>query len=432
MVYDRGVFMNDISEKRLKRSRLMYIFEATLEYFIAILVAGSYLATLTKELGFSDSLTGILSAVISLGCLFQLLSLSFRRKRVKTLVLIFSMVNQLLFMLLYVIPLTNFEKQTKIVLFVILIFLAYFLYNFVHPKKINWFMSLVEDQHRGRFTANKEIVSLITGMVFTFCMGAVVDHFAEAGRMRDAFVVSAIVIFVLMVLHSLSMVFAAEKELLQGPKKNFGETLHELVQNKNVRKVTIVFVLYYISNYISTPFYGTYQIGELGLNLKFVSAIAMCGSISRILVSKFWGRYADRKTFAVMIEKCFVFMAFSQLCVIFAVPATGKIMFVAYQILHGIALGGINSALINLIFDYVPTEKRADSLAITQAFAGLTGFVTTLCISPLVSYIQSCGNTIFGLPVYAQQLVSLMALAVTVFTVFFIRHVFIQNTKRAM
>ena len=62
-------------EKDLKRVRLMYIFEAALEHLIALLVAGSFLATLTKSLGMSDSLTGVLSSVISLGCLFQLMSL---------------------------------------------------------------------------------------------------------------------------------------------------------------------------------------------------------------------------------------------------------------------------------------------------------------------------------------------------------------------
>ena len=419
--------MNDISIKSMKRSRLMYIFEAALEYFISILVAGSYLATLTKELGFSDSLTGILSSVISLGCLFQLLSLSLRRKRVKFFVIIFSILNQLLFMLLYVIPLTCLQKQTKIVLFVILIFSAYIIYNIVHPKKINWLMSLVDDKNRGNFTANKEIVSLVSGMIFTFLMGTVIDYYSETGRIRLAFTFSAIVIFILMVLHSLTLIFSVEKEISQSPKKNFLETFFELVKNKNVITVTVIFILYYISTYISTPFYGTYQIGELGLNLKFVSAIVMCGSISRIFVSKFWGKYADKKTFAVMIEKCFIFLGLSQLCVIFAIPSTGKIMFILYNILHGIALGGINSALINLIFDYVPIEKRADSLAITQAFAGFTGFLTTLCISPLVSYIQNNGNKIFGLPLYAQQFVTILALLFTVIAIFYIRYVFIRK-----
>lgn len=424
--------MNDISEKSIKRSRLLYIFEAALEYFISILVAGSYLATLTKELGFSDSLTGILSSVISLGCLFQLLSLSLRRKKVKTFVLVFSIINQLLFMLLYVIPLTNFGKQIKIVLFIVLIFSAYLIYNFVHPKKTNWFMSLVDDKHRGSFTANKEIVSLISGMVFTFGMGTVIDYFSETGRIRLAFAFSAIVILILMVLHSLTMIFTVEKEMPQSPKKNFGQTLNELIKNKNVIKVTIIFILYHISTSTSTPFYGTYQIGELGLNLKFVSAIAMCGSVSRIFVSKFWGKYADKRTFTAMIEKCFIFLGIAQICVIFATPATGKFMFILYYILHGIALGGINSALTNLIFDYVPLEKRADSLAVTQATAGLIGFLTTVCVSPLVSYIQNNNNSILGLPIYAQQFVSIIALAFTVLVIVYIRHVFIKKaTKKA-
>ena len=68
------------NDSSLKRSRLMYIFEAALEYLISILVTGSFLATITKEIGVSDSLTGILSSVISLGCLFQLLSLSVEQK----------------------------------------------------------------------------------------------------------------------------------------------------------------------------------------------------------------------------------------------------------------------------------------------------------------------------------------------------------------
>ena len=418
-----------MQEKSLIRSRIMYILEAAIEYFISILVASSFLATLTKELGFSDSLTGILSSVISLGCLFQLLSLSLRPKKAKKLVMALSIVNQVLFMLLYVIPVINISPTIKTILFVILIFMAYLIYNFAHPKKINWLMSLVDDNKRGSFTANKEIVSLSSGIVFSFAMGALIDYFSEIGKIKTAFVLTAVVIFGLMVLHTLTMIFAVEKDIPYCPPKNFKKTLSELLKNKNIIKVTIVFVLYYVSYYISTPFYGTYQISELGLNLKFISAIVMFGSISRILVSKFWGKYADKNSFAAMIEKCFVFLGLAQLCVVLAVPQTGKVMFTLYYVFHGIALGGINSALINLIFDYVPINQRADSLAITQAIAGFTGFITTLLISPVVSHIQNSGNKVIGMPIFAQQFISVIALAVTIAAIFYIRFVFIKKSS---
>ena len=410
-------------ERIYKRSRLMYIFEATLEYFISLLVVGSFLATLTSELGMSDSLTGILSSIISLGCMFQLLSIGIRRARVKSFVVLMSIINQLLFMLLYVVPIINVDKNIKIIIFIILIFSAYFIYNLVHPKKINWLMSLVDDHKRGSFTANKEIFSLITGMIFSFSMGALIDYFKEKGDIKTALILSAVVIFIVMIMHTLSMIFAIEKPVEKLPAKDLKSTIKDTVLNKKLLSISLVFIFYNISTYAATPFYGTYQIHELGFNLKLTTALTIIGSAVRIFVSKFWGRYADKNSFTSMMEKCLIFLALAFLCCSFAVPSNGKIMFAGYYIFHGIALGGISSALINLVFEYVAPEKRADSLAVCQATSGLAGFLTTLLISPLVTLIQNNGNKVFGIPLYAQQIISFLSFLVTATAVIYIKKV---------
>ena len=421
--------MINYSDLQVKRSRTLYLWEAAFEYLISLLVSSSFLATLTKELGVSDSLTGILSSVISLGCLFQLISLAIRRTAVKRFVITFSILNQILFMLLYVVPLTGFGKQTKIVLFVAFIFSAYLIYNIAHPKKINWLMSLVDPSQRGRFTATKEIISLVSGMIFSFGMGAVIDHLAEKGQIRAAFTVSALVIFALMILHTCLMAFAVEKPAPQASQKKLKTAIVDLLKSKNILHITIVFLMYYTSTYISTPFYGTYQISELGLSLKFVSLITIVGNVARILVARLWGTYADKTSFAVMVEKCFILLGLSKLCIVFATPALGKTMFILFYILNGMALGGIGSALINLVLEYMPAEKAADAIAVTQAFSGLAGFLTTLCISPVVSHIQK-SNTLFGMSIYAQQFVSVIALAISVFAVFYIRFVFMKKVQK--
>lgn len=410
-----------MNTQQKKRGQLMYILEAGLEYLISILVAGSYLATLTKELGFSDSLTGILSSVISLGCLFQLLSIFIRREAVKSLVIVMSILNQLLFMFLYVVPVINISSQAKTILFVISIFSAYLIYNIAHPKKINWLMSLVDDHHRGQFTANKEIISLLAGMVFSFGMGALVDYYNEQGRQRTAFILSALVIFVLMLLHTASMLLAPEPDKEKAPQKNILASIKEIINNQNVLHVTVIFVLYYISTYVATPFYGTYLINELSFNLKLVSALTIFSSILRILVSRFWGQYADKTSFTNMIRKCLLVLGFSYFFAACAVPANGKVMFALYYALHGIALGGMNSALINLVFDYVPIDKRSDSLAICQAASGAAGFVATLSVSPLIASIQANGNRLLGGHLYAQQVVSGIAFVIVMAAIIYIR-----------
>ena len=398
-----------------------------MEYLISILVTGSFLATITKELGISDSLTGILSSVISLGCLFQLLSLSVRSAKFKRLVVVLSVINQAFFMLLYVIPLTGAKTQIKIALFVVLICAAYLVYNVAHPKKINWLMSLVDNSRRGAFTANKEIVSLVCGMIFSFLMGAVIDRFAESGQIRTAFILSAVVIFILMLLHTLTMIFTVEKETPDSQKGNYLTGVKDLVKNKNVLKITGVFALYNISYFASVPFYGTYQITELALSLKTVSVLVILGNISRILVSRLWGKYADRKSFAAMTEKCLIFLGIAQLCALFAVPKNGALMFALYYFFYGVAMGGINSALINLIFDYVAPEKRSDSLAITQAVSGLVGFLTTVCLSPLVTLVQKSNNTFFGVHIYAQQLCTSISLLFTALSVIYVKKVIMRK-----
>lgn len=71
-------------------SRLMYIIEADLEYLISLLITGAFLATLTSELGMSDGLTGIISSFVSLGCLFQVLSIFFHKANVKRFVMLLN------------------------------------------------------------------------------------------------------------------------------------------------------------------------------------------------------------------------------------------------------------------------------------------------------------------------------------------------------
>ena len=411
-----------------KRSRLMYICEAALEYLISILVAGTYLAMITKELGISDTLTGIISSFISLGCVFQLFAMLIRKGNTKKTVLFLSVLNQLLFMFLYIIPLMGGSQSMKTTLFIVVILLAYFFYNIAHPKKIDWFMSLVDYEKRGVFTAKKEMVSLIAGMIFSFIMGAVADHYKEIGEIRTAFIICAIVIFVLMILHTLTMVFTIEKPtdgVANTKKRNFLSVL----QDKNILRITIVFILWHIASYCAIPYYGTYQIGELGFSQGFVAVLSVVYAVARVSFSFFWGRYADRISFAKMLRLCFAVAALGFLINAFCIPENGKIIYTLYYICNAIAMGGINSALINLCYDYVEEEKRADALAISLAIAGVFGFFATLAVSPLVTYIQTNDNTIFGIHAYVQQVLSVIAFIMTVLTILYVS-VFLVKLKK--
>ena len=402
-------------------SRMLYCFEATWEYFIAIMVGETYLAKLAGELGASDALTGVLCAFVSLGSAFQIFSILLSDLTpVKRWVTPLHILNQIFFTLLYAVPLFSFPKETKIVLLVAFLLLGQILMNVANPAKINWFMSLVDNNHRGRFTAKKEIISLIGGMIFSFVMGNVIDYYEANGNLTGAFLIGMITVGVLMVLHSLTLVFSKEKPV-ERTQKNKKENLKKLIANKPLLCVIGVSVIWYIANYITTPFYGSYRINELGFTMTFCSVLSIVYSVVRCCFSTTMGGLADKKGFANMLSICFIIQGVAYVANMFAMPTNGKVFYTVYYILNAIAMAGINSAQINLIYDYVDENMRTSALALSHTIAGLCGFFVTLAISPLVTYIQKNGNMVFGIPMYAQQLLSFFGVIMMVLVLLYIK-----------
>ena len=409
----------------------MYILEAGFEYLISILVAGTFLAKITSELGISDNLTGIISSIISLGQMFQLGSMLIKRPKFKSFVAVFSVINQLLFLLLYIVPFFNFSKEVKTIVFIITIISAYLIYNLAHPKKINFFMSLVDDAKRGKFTSLKEAVSLILGMTFTYVMGNVIDVFEAKGEIRTAFIICAITIFALTILHTLTILFSVEKTVeVSADKKGGFKNMLSSLKNKNILMLTLLFTFWAAAHTSSLPFYGTYQIKELNFSMTFVSILSIAGSIVRIIASIFIGNIADKKGFAYSMKLCLIISAIGYSVNIFTVPENGMIFYTAFVVITAISSAGINSALINLVYDYIGFEKRADALAVTQTFAGLVGFFVTILASNLVEFIQAENNMFMGMNLYAQQVVTVISVILHIVTIAFLILVIGKKMKK--
>ncbi len=404
-------------------SRLMHIIEAALEYFISIAVGTVYLAKITTYMGISDALTGILSAFVSLGCGFQMVAIFLSYKKpVKGWVTLWHIVSQILFSCVYFVPLLDIGKAEKAALFVAVLLISQVIHNIINSPKINWFMSLVEDGKRGRFTANKEIVSLLGGVVFSYALGAVMDHYEARGDMRTAFAICGVGLVCLMLLHTVTLVLSKEKPDEAGPIP-VKDSLRALVKNKTLFKIALVSVFWNIANYATVSFTGTYQAKELAFSATFSSVIIMAGSLVRAVFSRPMGRFADRTSFCRMLTVCFAIEAVAFGINIFTVPSNGRVFYFAYYILHSIGMAGINSSVINLIYDYVDHSQRTGALAVQQTLAGFSGFFAVLFISPLVEWIQDSKITAFGAPVYAQQIMSAISCVFVILIMIYINRV---------
>ena len=409
--------MNEINNKKdpYKLSRLYYILVAAVEYFIAILVGTTYLAKLTSSIGISDGTTGVLTAFVSLGCGFQIFALFIAHKRpVKRFIVFMHLVNQMAFVLLYAVPIIEVSREIKTLIFIILLLIGQIIPNVIAPCKTVWHMSLVPDKQRGRFSATKEIFSLLSGMIVSFVMGNLIDRYEARGDLRTAFILVGITIFVLMLMHTLLLILIKEK-----PEKveriSVGKQLKKALSDKNLMKLIPLFVLQTMASSATTPFYGTYQLKELGFTMTFVAVLSFLYSIVRASISRPLGAFADKRSFVSMLNLCYVALLLSYFINVFTVPSNGKIFYTAYYLLNAISMAGINSGTINLIYDYIPNNMRTSAIALNNAAVGFIGFFTTLLMKPLVDHIQSSGNSFLFLDgVYAQQVLSVFGFALTI------------------
>lgn len=416
-------------DKQLVRSQKLYVLQAALEYLVALAASGTFLAKLTSQLGMSDSLTGILTSLMSMGCLFQMLALLIRVRRVKIFVILTSLFSQFLFMLIYLLPLTRLSSQVKTAAFVFAIFSAHLVLNAAAPRRTGWLRGFVDASSRGRFSASMEMFSLFMGILFSYGMGAVFDHLEANGRIRTALVVMAMTITVCMLLHLLVLSFVA-KPSAQPAEKNVWQTIRSLAGSTNLRKIIGAYIAYQLVMHVAVPFYATYQLHELGFGLKTVALLTIAGNIARMLVSRFWGRYADRTSFAAMLEKCFWFLGLSFVCGALATPSNGVVMFSLYYVFHGVAMGGTNSAMTNLVFACMPEEERVGALAVCPAVGGMTGFAATLIFGAALDRMQASGGVnLFGLHIYAQQALSLVCIPLTVLAILYLRTQFIGKSE---
>ncbi len=383
------------------RGRALFIIEAALEYFISILLTDAFLASVTTRLGMSSATTGVLSSFVSLGCVFQLANILVADRRpVRRWLPWVSIFASCLYALLYFLPGFALEDGLRTGLFAVFLLTGRFIANLLAPSKIAWQMNLVAQHERGVYTANKEIVSLIGGTAFTFAASAFLDRCRERGDVSLAFPVLGGVILLLAVLNTATLLMTPEPA---------GETLSrrgglaELKRNPVARRLILVSVLSSLAEYVTVPFLGVYKIRELGFSMTFISLLTLGQSLFRALVSRRMGRFADKMGFRNMLMLCYGVEAAAFLCVAFAVPQNGKIMFVLFSLLHGLAYAGINSGSINLLYDYIPRGKCPAVLAVKATAAGLCGFLATVAASRFVDHIENAGNMLLGMHVYAQQ-----------------------------
>ena len=114
-----------------RKTRVLYIIEAMLEYFVSILMSGAYIAKVAASLGMSGGAVGVVISLANLGAAFQLFALFFVGKYpMRRRAILFHTINQAFFALVWLTPVVRFSSGAKVMLFVMFLMGGHILIGF--------------------------------------------------------------------------------------------------------------------------------------------------------------------------------------------------------------------------------------------------------------------------------------------------------------
>ena len=418
-----------------QRSRRAYCMQAAFEYFIAILVSDAYLAKLLTHIGINDALIGIIASFISAAFLFQLTSVFFVQKirNTKRTVIFFNILGCLLFTGLYLIPFLPVSGTVKTVLVILCLLFAYFGNYFVASILFKWANSFVDPQKRGEYSATKEMISLLSGMVFTLIVGVVIDRFEALDRLTGGFLFIACAGLILSVCCFICLMMidgdrrkntAAEAvtEAEPAPKHTMREVLANTLGNRSFVNVIVLMSLWNVARYLTVGFLGTFKTADLLLTVGTVQIINIVGNLIRFFCSKPFGRYSDKTSYARGMQLALLIAAAGFFINVFTTQSTWWCI-ILFTILYDVSFAGSNQNSYNIVYSYVDSEYFVQAMAIKNSIAGVLGFAASLAGAKILSWVQASGNTVLGIPMHGQQLLSLISCVLVLVCVAFLHFV---------
>lgn len=406
-----------------KITRIAFVICETFEYFITLFVTGTMLGYLLDTVGFSDSLQGILGTVATFACGAQLFALFMSGRRVKKMCAMGNTINQFCFVILYLFPLVSISPKVRTTLLVILLIIGHIINNAVRPSKLTMYMDSVPTGTRGRFTAVKEMISLAGGIIVSLVMGRIADTFRSSDGLptKEYYVICAVTLLIMTLIHLGSVVIATEKPIKESEKVPFGETMKRIAKNKNFAKVVVAGLLWNVASALSASFFASYLREELAFSFTTIALLTTVGSIARILASPVLGRIADKYSFATSMTIAFGLAGLGFLAMVFTSPET-RWLYIGYACFSGFAMAGINSGVINFVYDYVEHQDRAAAMGVKSAIGGFLAFFTALISGAIMSAIQKNGGfKLLGANLYAQQVLSMLSCIAVIVLIVYMR-----------
>lgn len=403
--------------KHRRVSRISYYALCAFNYISALMLADVFLVDVLQYAGFDDGTIGIINSATGFVSFVQILLLFVGHKirRRKTAILFGYVGMAAMFVLAHVFALMPIELPVRQVLIVACLLLGKLTVSFASPMLDSFKYSFVSYKERGAVTATNNTVSLATATVFTLAIGKVRDLYRESGNVEQGLGVTAIFLGVVTLLTAISIALmrgSSEEASSSKPATGIKDILEHTLGSRSFLYMLLFYIVWLTASTITNSFLGVYKLNELQFSIGTVQIINTASNIVAMLLARPFGKLADKKTHSLCLKYALMahVVAFA-VCALTA-PETAWLAFV-HAMISGIASIVLTSCFYNMLLELIGPTYYMYGLALISCISNLCSFAISFLAAWLLKWIQSTGNSLFGMTIYAQQILSVASAVMT-------------------
>ena len=403
----------DFNSQEYKRYRKAYVTQCTVEHLVGLLIADAFLARLLSYLGLSDAMVGVIASFTSVAFAFQLLSVFLVQSRYSTkkMVVSIDMISTVLFAFIYFLPFIPVSGSLKKLIVLVSVMIAQAAKSVISSLYFKWANAYVEDGVRATFSAKKECISLITGIVFVLGMGYAVDYFEDIGSVKGGLLFIALTLLVLNIVNLISFLLIKDESVKERKSMNvpMREVIGHIFSNKIFKRYTLIDLLVTTGTGMLTGFVGIYKIKELAFSVFAVQIINILADFMRMAFSIPFAKYSDKHGYAKGLFVSACLSIFASMILAFTLPST-RWLIIIYSCVVTVAAAGSYQNSFNIGYTLLPQKYMVQAMAIKRTATGLMAFLAAIVGGIVLEAVQNAGNMVFGIHMYGQQLLAVIAL----------------------
>jgi len=362
----------------------MLVYDGAFAQTMLVFTTGAFLVGFALELGASNTVIGVISAV---GPLFQIVQLPSillveRIRLRKMLTLVTALTGRLIWVAIAALPFLV-GPGYRLPVFLLLLAVHYGLSAVASCAYNSWVRDVVPIKVFGSFFAKRMAVATFTGALLSVGGAILVDWFRDN---RGDPIPAYAIVFVTGAIAGLCAVYAlsrmAEPTMPAETGGGLANVLRQPFRDTNFRQLLLFLGLWNFAVNFAAPFFAVYLLRRLGFSMTWVIGLSVLSQFVNVLFFRLWGRTADRfsnKSVLAISGPLFIFSflmwPFTTLPDphVFTIP-----LLIAIHVLAGISTAGVTLCAGNLAFKLAPYGKATSYLAVNALICGVAATVSPI------------------------------------------------------